>query len=167
MTSFITSGNDVFTDSGAHVPLLDLPLIIIAAHFHQPTLSDTFDLLQVAEGVFLWDDGDALLLARLQALAVNVAQTQSESAQAHTSAFLLALQAQVDFEIDVSFEAEIPETAWHFCLMAAHNALLDATAPATDDVSAQAATVAPLPLISLSGALIQAAVKGTFAQSLV
>lgn len=167
MTSFITSGNDVFTDSGMHVPLLDLPPVIIAAHFHQPSLSDTFDLLQVGEGVFLWDDGDALLLARLQALAVNVAQVQSESAQANTSAFLLALQAQVDFEIDVSFEAEIPETAWHFCLMAAHNALLDATRPATDDVSAQAATVPPLPLISLSGALIQAAVKGTFAQSLV
>ncbi|MBH3426517.1 hypothetical protein [Pseudomonas alkylphenolica] len=166
MTSSITPGNDVFTDSGTHVPSSGLPPITIASHFYQPTPIDTFDLTQVAEGVFLWDNGDAILLERLQALAIDVAQAQGESAHANTSTFLLALQAQVDLEIDVSFDAEIPETAWHFSLMAAHNALLAAT-QVQADASAESSMTTPLPLVSLRGELIQAAAMGTLTQSLV
>lgn len=167
MTSSITPGSEVLSDSEAHAPMLDLPAITIAAYFHPSTLSATFDLNQVAEGVFVWDSADAQLLQRLQALALDVAHVQIEQAHTDTSDFLIALQGRIDLEIDISFDAEIPETAWHFCLMAAHNALIGATTAASVDDAVEPSTTLALPLVSLRGELIQAAAKGTFARELV
>lgn len=167
MTSSITPGRDVFTDPGAHLPMLDLPPITLAAHFHPTTRIDDFTLMQIAEGVFLWDSGNVVLLERLQALAMSVAHAEVEGGHFDTSDFVLALKARVDLEIDDSFDAEIPETAWHFCLMAAHNAVLGTTAQVSDDVTVESATAMPLPLVSLPDDLIRAALKGSFAQALV
>lgn len=148
-------------------PMPDLPAITIAAGFLPPTLTDSFDLMQVSAGVFLWDNGDAVLLERLQTLAMSVAQVQIEQEHTDTWDFLLALQGRVDLEIDLSFEAEIPDAAWHFCLMAAHNALLGATTEVPANASEEPLVSKPLPLVSLRGELIQAAAKGTFALGLV
>ncbi|RWU19067.1 hypothetical protein DM813_22380 [Pseudomonas alkylphenolica] len=155
------------TISFAPDPMPDLPAITIAAGFLPPTLTDSFDLMQVSAGVFLWDNGDAVLLERLQTLAMSVAQVQIEQEHTDTWDFLLALQGRVDLEIDLSFEAEIPDAAWHFCLMAAHNALLGATTEVPVSASEEPHGSNPLPLVSLRGELIQAAAKGTFAQGLV
>ncbi|WP_236235658.1 hypothetical protein [Pseudomonas faucium] len=167
MNTRITSGLD---EAELHTSSADLPLIDVNSTFHSPSSTATFDMKQVEQGLFQWVDEDPVMMQRLQVLALDVAQTCIGHSQPGTLPFLVAVLAQVDLEIAVSFATETPDVFWHLCLMAAHNALVAATARQADEPAAgteQSSTRVPLPLVWVGSQLVEAAAKGSIPRPLI
>lgn len=137
------------------------PIQVVAA-FLRPTAADRFTPGQLDQGLFACPGLAASVLERLQQLAVSMAAPLLEAGQGSTRALLEALQVRVDAELENSFAAQIPDPQWHFDLMAAHNALLEALVDAPGPAPASTAPTLELPQVVLAEALLDAIALGQF-----